>query len=318
MNFKKFAMAMVLTASFGLMACGDDNSSSSSQEEKWVDLNGEPMKCSMEEDGDTVITTIKAGAGFHTSKVYITKDEIVTESETHYVNNGTFNDECEKAKKDEGSLYTSVECKDKVVSIVEKTDRFKGYALSDVKAEAEAFCKVVDGIKYKKLNEKLNEFYGDGDDSELDELGEVPMKCSVKRDKDVITMNEVREDGTHESKYYVDGEFIKGEETAKFTHYISYLDACAEAKADVESDEEVVCRGDAVLLSDATPLEEFGSFDEFEELQKAYCEAINGKKSKDYEEIVEEFIDNLDIGFDDDEATEEIDDSIDYDEDEDF
>lgn len=314
MNVKKFAMAIALTASFGLMACGDDSSSSSNTDEKFVDLNGEPMKCTVEEDNDTVITTIKAGQGYYTSKIYITDLDVMTESETHYVNYGSFNDECEKAKQDEGTLYSSVECKDKVISITEKGELFKGYTLDDVKAESEAFCKAVDGVKYKKLNEKIDEFYGDGDDKTLNEVGEIPMECSVKREKDAVIVNLIRENGSYETKFHVDGEFLVSDETAKFTHYTSYWEKCAEVKEDRSSYESTLCRGDAILTVEKEPLEDYGSLDEFQKVQEAVCKALDGKKSKDFDKAMEEFMSEYYGDMEENENTEDVDDSIDFEE----
>lgn len=290
MNFRKFGMAFALFAAFGLIACGDDNSSSSSDKENFVDLNGEPMKCTVENDGDTVVTTVRAGAGFYTASIYLTDKNVVTESETHYVNNAIFEDECKKAKAYEGNLYSSVECKDKVVYIVENGELFEGYTMEDVKAETQEFCKVVDGVKYKKLNEKLEEFFGIDDDAELEKLGEKLMTCSVEQSKDTIFVNSVRGDGTYKYKLYIQDGYTINEEESKFTYYSSYLSKCAEVKESSEEGTKTLCKGNSVLNIERKEMKEGESLESVKEEVETACKVFDGKKFKDYERIFWEMI----------------------------
>lgn len=172
MSIKKFGLALSLFAAFGLMACGDDSSSSTNSGDDAVvhckfTSDATSFK-SVTTDGDTTATV----TGTLEKDVFTIKFDMPDDGE------------CEDDADDADESMT-IECKDglEIMTHVVEGEEAKA-AFDTAKKEAESECKDSNGKTKAELNDDEEDDDDDGDDSKCDE------QCL----KDLEAMNEQIED----------------------------------------------------------------------------------------------------------------------------
>lgn len=134
---KKFGLAVVSLAAFGLVACGDDSSSASAG-----DVDGS-VNCDVTTKGNTVTMTYGM-KGLYTNKISITidGDKLTMESETYGGPEASLACKAaeEEARKDGEDV--SIKCKGDMIYVTE-TDDSNGTTLDEIKDGLEMQCKVM-------------------------------------------------------------------------------------------------------------------------------------------------------------------------------
>lgn len=162
MKFKKLAFGLSLTAAFGLMACGDDSSSSPNAT---GDLT---PKCSVSSTDNSVGYTMTSGSVSTVFTAKVNKDGSITYTSTQTFPSSTFSSselkmECEAAKKDASSENVELTCKSDEISATWTDDADEDVTLADLKKEYQFLC---DALTDKKPS---FDFEDDDDDEKQDE-----------------------------------------------------------------------------------------------------------------------------------------------------
>ena len=150
---KKLFMALSLTAAFGLMACGDDSSSSAKSGDGTVE------KCDVSRDGDNVLVKLVADGITMNTTLSIGADGVITEVAKFEgnVTKEAFDQECAEQKADQGNL--SVEC-DASANTITGTYKDETVANADeLEAQNKIMCDMVldpEGFA-KELEESLEQ-----------------------------------------------------------------------------------------------------------------------------------------------------------------
>jgi hypothetical protein len=136
---KKLFMALSLTAAFGLMACGDDSSSSATNKAG----DGTVEKCDVSRDGDNVLVKLVANGITMNTTLSIGADGVITEVAKFEgdFSQADFDKECAEQKADSENI--SVECDASANTI---TGTYKDEAVDDVddlEAENTSMCNMV-------------------------------------------------------------------------------------------------------------------------------------------------------------------------------
>lgn len=150
---KKLFMALSLTAAFGLMACGDDSSSSAKSSD------GKVEKCDVSRDGDNVLVKLVADGITMNTTLSIDAEGVITEVaklEGDF-SQADFDKECAEQKADPDNI--SVECDASANTI---TGTYKDEAVDDVdalEAENTLMCNMVMNPEEfaKELEESLEQ-----------------------------------------------------------------------------------------------------------------------------------------------------------------
>ena len=150
---KKLFMALSLTAAFGLMACGDDSSSSAKSGD------GKVEKCEVTRDGDNVLVKLVADGITMNTTLSIDAEGVITEVaklEGDF-SQADFDKECAEQKADQGNL--SVEC-DASNNTISGTYKDETVANADeLEAQHKIMCDMVldpEGFA-KELEESLDQ-----------------------------------------------------------------------------------------------------------------------------------------------------------------
>lgn len=141
MQFRKFGMALALSASFGLLACGDDSSSGKSSPTAGDDEV--TTSCTIQKDPFKKIYKIDGYGTAETSLTY--KDGKITITTVSKMTSQAYADKvCKESKEDED--LTSVKCDGKTVTVTE-TEKGEKEDLEFFKKSLEQSCKEESGKK---------------------------------------------------------------------------------------------------------------------------------------------------------------------------
>ena len=151
---KKLFMALSLTAAFGLMACGDDSSSSANSND------GNVEKCKVTKDGDNVVVDIAVDGMNQTVTMSINAEGLVTEvaKVNGDVSKADFDKACNEEKADEDNL--SVDCDEsaKTITVTYKDEDLK--SVDDLETTSQAMCALVqDPEAAAELQKELEEAF---------------------------------------------------------------------------------------------------------------------------------------------------------------
>lgn len=321
MNFNKLSMGVALFATFGLVACGDDSSSSGPKEESisCKVQSMDPFNMVMNVEGTTVVTTILRKNG-----------EVITTEVLTAPSSRMAKEACEDAKNDAAKEdNVTVSCEgNKVTTVeVEEDDEF----IYDINVKlSKSLCQSFSDEDFDDEDDdededepKSSSSTKTGDDSESEDSEGEDLEnadSSSSKDDDVfedISGSNREEIGSVEPDYCkviseeplqvemrLDGqvgtvttdltdEGIKTTLESTFSDKKSFDEACAEAKAEAEEGDEVTCKNDKVTvvsISEGGELEytiavAFG---------KKSCESMNDG-SQEFEE--DDWDDDIDSDF---------------------
>lgn len=182
MDFKKLGLGLALTASFGLMACGDDSSSSPTTA---GDLT---PKCSVSSTDNSVGYTVTSGSVSTVFTAKVNKDGSITYTSTQTFPSSTFSSselkmECEAAKKDASGENVELTCNSDKIAATWTEDANEDVSLADLKKEYQLLCDMTSG------KNPSFDFDDDDDDSSDDDDKKQPGSsskedCSFKMDSD--------------------------------------------------------------------------------------------------------------------------------------
>lgn len=144
MKFKKLAFGLSLTAAFGLMACGDDSSSSPTTA---GDLT---PKCSVSSTDNSVGYTVTSGSVSTVFTAKVNKDGSITYTSTQTFPSSTFSSselkmECEAAKKDASGENVELTCNSDKIAATWTEDANEDVSLADLKKEYQLLCDMTSG-----------------------------------------------------------------------------------------------------------------------------------------------------------------------------
>lgn len=210
MNFKKIGMGIALTAAFGLMACGDDSSSSPA-------ASADSLYCKVIDDGKTVGFEFDANPVYMKTTYTINSDGSLTlyvkESLSGSLAGAELDAACKAAKseyeEEENTEIDSFKCGDGRVEI--KATEKGEYKASDIEYTryiAEAYCANMNGTPYPKVPEGFENFGGIGgsgdESSEGNSKGyfaDDPKLCKFGLSDDVWIIKNSKYEWTDDSSY---------------------------------------------------------------------------------------------------------------------
>jgi hypothetical protein len=151
---KKILFALSLTAAFGLMACGDDSSSSASDKEGAVE------NCKVSRDGDKVLVNVSFDGLSETVTMTIDAEGLITEVAkiNGDISKADFDKACNEEKADEDNL--SVDCDEsaKTITVTYKDEDLK--SVDDLETTSQAMCALVqDPEAAAELQKELEEAF---------------------------------------------------------------------------------------------------------------------------------------------------------------
>jgi len=171
---KKFALALSLTAAFGLIAC--DDSSSSPNSDTPTDPSQVKIDCEVSTSGNAV--TVKYGVAsvgeMVTTTFELNGDEIietfVEDFTTSNLNAAIVDEACEDAKKE--NKDAEITCSGKTITVV-TTEDAEGQSLDDLKKMADGMCEAMKGnVDIEDPDEPDEPSSGDDPDAETSSSSE--------------------------------------------------------------------------------------------------------------------------------------------------
>ena len=239
MNMKKLGLALSLTATFALLACGDSSSSTSG-------AGGDTPSCKVTSDDNSVTMTSSYQGQVYTQKVVLDGNYFITTTTMKGMSQAEIDEECEEQMEDNQS--GDVTCDGNVITSREET---MGQTLAQVKRIAEFGCDAMEGGDLEE---------DDGDEREdPDNPGEIDIpynvtECSV----DTSSAEQFIVSGTVDgvdmvAKIYMDGDFYVSETTLKDAPKAKIDEYCAKTKAEASEDAIVTCEGDVVTSKTEDP-----------------------------------------------------------------
>jgi len=159
---KKILFALSLTAAFGLMACGDDSSSSASDKEGAVE------NCKVSRDGDKVLVNVSFDGLSETVTMTIDAEGLITEVAkiNGDISKADFDKACNEEKADEDNL--SVDCDESANTI---TVTYKDEDLNNIdelETDSQAMCALMQDPEAAaaELEKDLEEAFGEAEAAE--------------------------------------------------------------------------------------------------------------------------------------------------------
>lgn len=153
MQYRKIGLALALSASFGLMACGDSDSSSSNGAAGGDELFS--GSCKVQEDPFKTITT----SDDFTSEVSVTYDDgkIITKSSVKYASQSFADEGCAEAKKEaeeaDEDVVAKVKCDGKTVTLT-KTEDGDEDDYEEAMAEESFVCEFINSMAANSSDSK--------------------------------------------------------------------------------------------------------------------------------------------------------------------
>ena len=158
MKMKQIGFALALSAAFGLIACGDDSSSSSPETDPIVhpmDSDTAYCKVYVSEAKDTIVTTILGGGKSSVVTTYYEGEKAFVEHEFTFLSKDAFEEDCENLESEDG-IKGSCDEENLVIKYTIEQDA-KGVSVDSTISQAMDSCDEIDGKSIEDLEKQDDE-----------------------------------------------------------------------------------------------------------------------------------------------------------------